>query len=134
MSRLTGARGMLAAMAAVVLGVGGAALAAPAVAAAAPVHFFVSPTGSDSNAGTSAASPFQTLQKAQSAVRAVDQASSGPITVDLAGGDYRLSTPLAFTAADSGTNGTIIWEAESGTQPVVSGGVRVTGWSQFNAA
>ncbi|HEX4722798.1 MAG TPA: right-handed parallel beta-helix repeat-containing protein [Pseudonocardiaceae bacterium] len=133
MSRLTGPRGALAVVAAVVLGVG-VTLAVPAFAAAAPVSFFVSPTGSDSNSGTSAGSPFQTPQKAQSAVRALDQSTAGAITVNLAGGDYRLTAPLAFTAADSGTNGTITWQAESGTQPVISGGVRVTGWTQFNSA
>lgn len=130
MSRLT----TLAAAAAVVLGVGGIALAAPATAAGSPVNFFVSPSGSDSNAGTSAGSPFQTLPKAQSAVRAVDQTTAGPITINLAGGDYRLTSTLALTAADSGTNGAITWQAESGTQPVISGGVRVTGWAQFNSS
>src|SRR5581483_5477480 len=46
---------------------GAAALALPAHAATA-VTFFVSPGGSDSNAGTSASAPFRTLAKAQSAV------------------------------------------------------------------
>ncbi|HEX4704689.1 MAG TPA: right-handed parallel beta-helix repeat-containing protein [Pseudonocardiaceae bacterium] len=133
MAPLTGSRGMFAALCAVVLGVGGIALAAPATAAPAAVNFFVSPTGSDGNAGTSATGPFQTLQKAQSAVRAVNQATAGPITVNLAGGDYRLTSPLAFTSADSGTNGTITWQAESGAAPVVSGGARVTGWTRFDA-
>src|SRR3954471_13727448 len=77
-------------------------LVSSAQAAPAPVDFYVSPTGSDSNAGTTAAAPFKTLAKAQSAVRAVDQASSGAVTVNLAGGDYRLTKPLGFTAADSG--------------------------------
>ncbi|HYS38815.1 MAG TPA: right-handed parallel beta-helix repeat-containing protein [Pseudonocardiaceae bacterium] len=138
MSRLTGPRGTVAAMAAVALcttgmGVGGLALAAPASAAPAPVNFFVAPGGSDGNQGTSAASPFQTLAKAQSAVRAVDQSTAGPITVNLAGGDYRLTAPLAFTAADSGTNGTITWQAEAGAFPVISGGAQLTGWKQVNA-
>jgi len=135
MSRLTPVRGTLSVVAAVVLGVGGVALAGtgPAAAAAA-VNFFVSPTGSDGNSGTSAASPFQTLQKAQSAVRAVDQATAGPVTVNLAGGDYRLTSPLALSTADSGTNGAITWQAEPGAQPVISGGVRVSGWTQFDTS
>ena len=117
--------------------IGWAVAAAPAArAAAAPVNFYVSPTGSDSNAGTSASAPFQTLARAQTAVRAVDQATSGEITVNLAGGDYRLSQPLTLTAADSstGTAGDIWWKAEAGAQPVVSGGVQVTGWTLANAA
>lgn len=107
---------------------GPAALAAPA-----PVTFYVSPTGSDGNSGTSQSSPFQTLRKAQSAVRAVDQSASGPITVYLAGGDYRLSSPLTFTAADSGSNGDIWWRAESGAAPVISGGTRISGWTVHDA-
>jgi len=114
-------------------GIGGAVAALPAHAAAA-VDFFVSPSGSDGNDGLSASSPFKTLAKAQAAVRGVDQSSSGPITVNLAGGDYRLSAPLTFTAADSGTNGDITWQAESGAFPVVSGGTQITGWKVSNAS
>ncbi|MEU2775047.1 hypothetical protein ABZ646_19400, partial [Streptomyces sp. NPDC007162] len=44
-------------------------LTLPARAASA-VTYFVSPSGSDSNPGTSAAAPFRTLTKAQTAVRA----------------------------------------------------------------
>ena len=134
MSSSTGRRTTVAAFAAAVLGAAGLAMAATAAHAASGVNFYVSPGGSDSNAGTSAGSPFQTLAKAQAAVRAVDQSTSGPVTVNLAGGDYRLTSTLAFTAADSGTNGTIVWRAEPGTQPVVSGGAQLTGWTQYNTS
>src|SRR5437588_12746819 len=67
--------------------------------AASAVTFYVSPTGSDGNSGTSAASPFRTPARAQQAVRAVDQATPSPITVELAGGDYPLPTHLPFPAA-----------------------------------
>ncbi|HEY4460304.1 MAG TPA: right-handed parallel beta-helix repeat-containing protein [Pseudonocardiaceae bacterium] len=106
----------------------------PALAAPAPVSFYVSPTGSDSNSGTSQTSPFQTLQKAQTAVRAVDQSASGPITVYLAGGDYRLTSPLTFTTADSGTNGDIWWRAEDGAAPVISGGTKISGWTVHDSS
>jgi hypothetical protein len=111
-------------------------LASVAHAAATPVNFYVSPTGSDNNTGTSADAPFKSLGKAQSAVRAVDQATAGAITVNLAGGDYRLSQPLTFTAADSatGTAGDITWAAEPGAFPVVSGATRITGWQLTDAA
>ena len=128
-------RTMLAVGAAAMLGV--AALLTSGVAAGAapaPVSFYVSPTGSDSNSGTSQSSPFQTLQKAQAAVRAVDQASAGPVTVYLAGGDYRLSSPLTFTTADSGTNGDVWWRAESGAFPVVSGGTKISGWTVHDSS
>ncbi|MFI0821628.1 right-handed parallel beta-helix repeat-containing protein [Streptomyces sp. NPDC021098] len=119
----------MAALVCVLLPVGG--LAGPARAAAA-VTYFVSPTGSDSNAGTSAAEPFRSLTKAQTAVRAVDKSTSGPVTVTLAGGVYRLAKTLTFTAADSGggSAGTVWWKAASGQSPVISGGVRITGWTQ----
>jgi hypothetical protein len=125
--RVTSRRTAAVCFAAAALGLGGAVVALPAHAAAA-VNFYVSPTGSDSNDGSSASTPFRTLTKAQAAVRAVDQASSGAITVNLAGGDYRLTAPLAFTAADSGTVSDITWQAESGAFPVISGGTQITGW------
>ena len=109
-------------------------LAAHGAAAAAPVSFYVSPTGSDGNSGTSASSPFGTLAHAQSAVRSALAAGSGPVTVNLAGGDYRLSSSLTFTSADSGSSGAdVTWQAESGASPVISGGVQVTGWQQTDS-
>ncbi|MEY9964619.1 hypothetical protein ABIA33_002661 [Streptacidiphilus sp. MAP12-16] len=129
-------RWALTATLAVLAAVAAPALAGAAQAAAAPVDFYVSPTGSDSNSGTSATAPFQTLARAQTAVRGVDQATSGAITVNLAGGDYRLSRPLTLTAADSatGTAGDITWKAEPGAFPVLSGGTRITGWKLADPA
>ena len=108
-----------------------AVLTSPAHAAAA-VTYFVSPGGSDSNSGTSADAPFRTLTKAQDAVRSIDRSTSGPVTVTLAGGVYRLDKTLTFTAADSGggTAGTVWWKAAAGQSPVISGGVQVTGWTR----
>jgi hypothetical protein len=55
---------------------------------------------------------------------------SDDIVVQLADGTYRLSAPLRFTAADSGTNGrTVIWQAAPSARPVISGARAVTGWS-----
>ena len=88
--------------------------------------FFVSPTGSDSNTGTSGASPFQTLPKAQQAVRGVLASSGTNITVNLAAGTYFLSAPLRLTAEDSGKSGSsVVW---SGKDAVLSGGIKVTDW------
>lgn len=98
-------------------------VAATSISAA---EFFVSPTGSDSNAGTSSASPFQTLPKAQQVVRSALASSGTNITVNLAAGTYFLSAPLRLTAEDSGKNGSsVIW---SGKDAVLSGGIKVTGW------
>ena len=111
------------------------ALPAQSATAASPVNFYVSPSGSDGNSGTSTASPFATLQRAQTAVRGAIGSASGGVAVNLAGGDYRLSSPLTLTAADSGRTGApVTWQAESGAFPVISGGVPITGWTQTDAS
>ena len=106
-----------------------AIVAGTADAAAAPqATFYVSPSGSDSNSGTLAA-PFLTIGAAQKAVRALTPSMSGNIQVLLRGGIYPLSSPLVFGTADSGTNGhQVIYQAYDDEVPVISGGVRVTGW------
>ena len=85
----------------------------PAVShAATAATLYASPTGTGT--ACSAAAPCSITQ-AQSSVRSMTAAMSGDIVVQLAGGTYRLSAPLVFTAADSGTNGhTVIWQAAPG--------------------
>ncbi|NUP46241.1 MAG: right-handed parallel beta-helix repeat-containing protein [Catenulispora sp.] len=111
----------------------GAAVVAPTAAkAAVATTLYVSPTGS----GTSctATAPCS-LTQARTSVEAVAGTMSGDIVVQLAGGTYRLSAPLAFTAADSGTNGhTVRWQAAAGQTPVISGGKQVTGWTLHDSA
>ena len=93
------------------------------------LDYYVSPTGSDNNSGT-VGSPFLTLSKAQTAVRAaVVNTQAENITVHIADGVYILSDPLLFTAEDSGKNGyTVSWSA-SGTSALISGGTELTGWA-----
>jgi hypothetical protein len=92
---------------------------------------YVSPAGDDANAGTSASAPLKTLAHARDVVRGIDRATSGDIRINLGSGTYRLTSPLTLGAADSGTNGnTITWQAASGAKPVVSGGLKVTGWKK----
>jgi hypothetical protein len=90
--------------------------------------FYVSPTGSDSNAGTSATAAFQTLPKAQQAVRSqLAGTVNDNITVHVGAGTYTLSAPLKFTADDSGKNGfSVNWV---GSDALISGGLKVTGWT-----
>ncbi|WP_212823841.1 RICIN domain-containing protein [Catellatospora sp. TT07R-123] len=88
---------------------------------------YVSPTGSGT--ACSSAQPCS-LGQAQSTVRGIAPTMTGDIVVQLAGGTYALSSPLTFTAADSGTGGyTVSWTAAQGAVPVISGGQRVTGWT-----
>jgi hypothetical protein len=95
--------------------------------------FYVSPIGSDSNAGTSPRTPFQTLEKARQAVDAVNDNMTGDIAVYLRGGTYTLTNTLSFTTADSASHGyRITYEAYENEVPVISGGTLVTGWTQHD--
>ncbi len=92
--------------------------------------FYVSPKGSDQNSGA-AASPVQTLQRAQQLVRSSNATMTADITVTLADGYYRMTTPLTLDASDSGTNGhNVVWTAAAGAHPVIVGSTQITGWSQ----
>ncbi|MDV6331001.1 right-handed parallel beta-helix repeat-containing protein [Asticcacaulis sp. 201] len=92
-----------------------------------PSIVYVSTTGSDGGDGSSAR-PFATLARAQAAVRALSQ--DNDVTVTMANGVYRLDAPLRFTAADGGQNGfTVRYKAAPGAHPVISGAVRIEGWT-----
>ena len=84
-------------------------------------NYYVSTTGSDSSAGTSAAA-FLTLARAQVAVRLELASQTSDIYVYVADGTYELSSPLNLTAADSGQNDyKVIWQAQ-GSSVNLSGG------------
>jgi hypothetical protein len=107
--------------------------AAPGLAhAASTTTLYAAPNGSGT--ACTASAPCS-LTQAKTSVEAIDGNMSGDIVVQLAGGTYRLSAPLVFGAADSGSNGyTVTWQAASGANPVISGGQQVTGWSLHDAA
>ncbi|HYD43532.1 MAG TPA: ricin-type beta-trefoil lectin domain protein [Anaeromyxobacter sp.] len=110
--------------------------AAPAgeLAAAVAYTFHVSPTGHDANPGTLAA-PFRTITRARDAVRTVNASMTGDIQVYLRGGTYELQAPIAFGPQDSGNNGfRIFYQAYPGETPVLSGSVKVTGWTPYSGA
>ncbi|MGW2725476.1 RICIN domain-containing protein [Streptomyces sp. NPDC001492] len=100
--------------------------------AATQATYYVAPTGDDANAGTITA-PFKTLQHARDVVRTVNDNMTGDINVYLRGGTYPVSSTIAFTSADSGTNGHhVVYAAYPGEKPVLDGGVQVTGWTQHS--
>src|SRR6185503_8615966 len=60
----------------------------------ATVH--VAPDGRDTGDG-SAAKPFATLARAQTAMRQLKPGADGPVTVELAAGTYHLAAPLVLS-------------------------------------
>ena len=91
-----------------------------------PALFFVSPTGSDEAAGTSAAHPFATIEHALSGARG---AKAGA-TITLLDGLYPLRAPVRITGADAGPGRPLTLQAHqgAGARPVLSGGASITGW------
>jgi hypothetical protein len=71
------------------------------------------------------------VERAQELVRRLaSKKAPQDITVQLAGGTYRLDTPLRFRAEDGGRDGsTVTWTAAPGERPVLSGATEVSGWS-----
>jgi hypothetical protein len=96
------------------------------VATAADFH--VAPNGNDADPGT-AAKPFATLERARKAVRQINRGMKEDIVVVLRGGTYRLDQTIDFGPEDSGTGGhNVIYRAQAGETPILSGGKPVTGW------
>ncbi|HEU5341289.1 right-handed parallel beta-helix repeat-containing protein [Edaphobacter sp.] len=69
------------------------------------------------------------LQSAQQRVRALAPSMQSDIDVSLKPGDYRLTSPLALDARDSGRNGhTIIWRADQKHPVILDGAIRIRKW------
>lgn len=96
------------------------------------ISFWVSASGNPAGDG-SQQNPFDTIEKAQAAVRAILQAPGTldqDIVVNIGGGTYRLQEALSFDARDSGRDGHLVhYRAVDGEHPVISGGMAVTGWT-----
>ena len=97
-------------------------LVASLQASAGPATFFISPTGDDGAAGTTAEAPWRSLPHAQAQARQ----HKPPVTVSLLGGTYRVNSTLAFGKADSG----VVWKNHDGAKPRVTGSIAVP-WSAF---
>ncbi|HEX2851717.1 MAG TPA: right-handed parallel beta-helix repeat-containing protein [Opitutaceae bacterium] len=98
-------------------------------------ELWVSPDGSDRNAGTKE-SPFASVSFAQRKARELrrlnDPSTEGGVRIVVRGGVYPLTSPLLFRPEDSGTEASPTRvEAAPGERPVLSGGVAVTGWKKL---
>jgi len=94
----------------------------------------VSPEGSDAGQGTQQR-PVRTLERALALAQTAKAKATGDVTIALAGGTYRLTQPMELEPQDSGENGhNLVFMAEPGQHPVVSGAVRIRGWKRFDAA
>lgn len=92
-------------------------------------RFYMAPRGSDGDPGTEE-QPFRTLERSRKAVRAINGAMTGDIEVVLREGTYELAQTLVLTWEDSGANGyKVIYRAHEGERVVISGGRRITDWS-----
>lgn len=89
--------------------------------------YFVAPTGSDDNDGTSAATPFATLKAAQAAVR---QHNSKTVCLRL--GTYRIINTLTLTAADAGETWSY-YPPDGVNSAVLDGGETLSAFFSINA-
>ncbi|MHC4360435.1 MAG: right-handed parallel beta-helix repeat-containing protein [Planctomycetota bacterium] len=101
----------------------------------ADVSYYISPSGKDSNTGDKE-SPFATLEKARDTIRSLKASErKEDIHVILRGGTYYLKDTFVLKLEDSAQEGNkIYYEAYAGEEPVLSSGVRITGWQKLEKA
>lgn len=99
---------------------------------------FVSPLGRDDWSGSLASpsssdGPVATIGRAVEILRGKKYAANrkpGPLTVAIRGGTYHLDQPIILGPADAGTpQAPIIYKAYPGERPLISAGLRLSGWS-----
>lgn len=109
---------------------GASVSALPALAQGSAIEIYVSPSGNDRDPGTQAR-PVRTLPRAQALVRKSN--ARADVAVILGDGTFSLSAPLIFRRTDGGMDGhTVTWKAAQGAHPVVSGGMKVTGFKPYD--
>ncbi|MCM2373650.1 right-handed parallel beta-helix repeat-containing protein [Aporhodopirellula aestuarii] len=95
-------------------------------------HFYVSPAGSDDQAGTESR-PFASVERAQRAILdALAAKRERAVTVHLRPGHYRLDQTLVFTPADSGFSARhpVRYVGDSDGDVVLSGGRKIFDWQR----
>ncbi|MEN6304695.1 MAG: right-handed parallel beta-helix repeat-containing protein [Armatimonadia bacterium] len=112
-------------------------VASAASAAGVPLILYVAPSGNDGWSGRLAApnaartdGPLASVAGARDVLRKAKPAT--PMEVRVRGGRYEVSSPVVFEPQDSGTTDCpISYVAYPGEKPVLSGGVRVTGFKPY---
>ncbi len=90
--------------------------------------YFVSPFGKDTNPGTKE-EPFKTLRRAADVMRKTCGDADEDIHIYMRGGIYPVAEPVVFDTGHSGKKKCRIYiQAYGDEKPVISGGVRITGW------
>jgi hypothetical protein len=127
---------MTSAVAAIALIAGAAepAVADPARTATAAM-IYAAPDGSGPACSRPRPCSIEGAQQRERHILTTDEGAAKDVVVALADGTYRLSNPLRFGPQDSGRNGhTVTWTAAPGARPVLSGALRVTGWTKTDPA
>lgn len=107
--------------------------------APAGVTLYIAPDGNDAWSGRRSTpnddrsdGPLASLEGARNAIRRFRPKvrEGGPITVEVAGGEYAMHSPLLLTPADSGSaDCPIIYRARAGERPVFDGGRMIDGFA-----
>lgn len=101
-------------------------------------NFYVSPAGNDGNSGTSTGAAFKTLGRAQQKAREIIVSGlTQDVIINIMPGEYILNQPLEFTALDKVLQPAyyVNYQAyDVANKPIISGGVKVTGWSIHDTA
>ena len=124
------AAGAVTAFAAVSLAAGGLTVAARAATKSPQAILYAAPSGT--GAACSVTQPCS-ITAAKQAVERLDRQMTGNIDVELLGGTYHVPGGLQLGVADSGTSGhDVVWRAAPGQHPVISGAVRVAGFTEYD--
>lgn len=91
---------------------------------------YLAPGGNDQNTGTSPRHAFQSIEKAQAAVRQYrQQHPSDSVFVYFMEGEYAITKPLLFAPEDGGTaDAPVIYTPYNDATVVWNGGKRISGW------
>ena len=94
---------------------------------------FLSVLGSDTNTGTSAASPFASFEKALGALAKADKMVAGSTELIISEGVYQLTNPLTIDEFTGGNpKHPVIIKAATGATVKISGGVTIKDWTKTN--